>query len=404
MIKIKRIKMYRDLPKSIYILFGARIINSLGAFVYPFLTFFLTEKMGYTRELVGAFMMASAIVRIPGAMIGGKICDHFGRKKVLISFQTMAALSLIPCGFLGNSILIPYLIMISNFCNSAARPINTSIAADLTNPENRQEGFSLLYLGGNMGVAIGPLIAGFLFDNYIKWIFLGDAITTLISTMVVAFFVKETMNKEEDVDKNINVNEQAEKGSLLQVLLKRPYLIMFSSASIIYSFIYSQHSFVIPIQARELFNDYGTEVFGFVMTANALTVVFLTSVVIKLTKNFRPIFNISMAGLFYAFGFGMLYFTKSFSVLMISTVVWTIGEIIQTTNTGVYIANNTPVSHRGRMNALLPIISGMGFSIGPWLMGKYINNKQAIEAWPLIFVLGIIGSIAMLVINKGKNT
>ena len=43
---VNQIKRYRGLPKEIYVLFAARIVNSLGAFVFPLLTLILTEKLG----------------------------------------------------------------------------------------------------------------------------------------------------------------------------------------------------------------------------------------------------------------------------------------------------------------------------------------------------------------------
>jgi MFS family permease len=42
----------------------------------------------------------------------------------------------------------------------AAQPASTAMTTDLTNPRNRKAAFSLLYLGGNVGFAVGPLISG----------------------------------------------------------------------------------------------------------------------------------------------------------------------------------------------------------------------------------------------------
>ncbi len=43
---LQMFSMYRGMPRSIYVLFFARIVNSIGSFVYPFLTMFLTDKLG----------------------------------------------------------------------------------------------------------------------------------------------------------------------------------------------------------------------------------------------------------------------------------------------------------------------------------------------------------------------
>ena len=65
--------------------------------------------------------------------------------------------------------------------------------ADLTNTKNRKAAYSLLYLGINIGFSLGPLIAGFLYNHYLKILFLGDAATTILSLILVAVFVEETL-------------------------------------------------------------------------------------------------------------------------------------------------------------------------------------------------------------------
>ncbi|MDA8440958.1 MAG: hypothetical protein M0Z55_01085 [Peptococcaceae bacterium] len=77
------IAVYRGLPPSIYVIFISRIVNSLGNFVFPFLTLFLTQKLGMGEAQTGFFVMLAATVALPGLMLGGKLADHLGRKKIL---------------------------------------------------------------------------------------------------------------------------------------------------------------------------------------------------------------------------------------------------------------------------------------------------------------------------------
>lgn len=399
----KDLKEYAKLPRSIIVLFFARIVNCLGNFVFPFLTMFLTEKMGMSTSKVGSFMMMAAIAGALGSLLGGKLSDIVGRKKVILFFQSMAAIMLIPCGFLESSILIPWFLIAMQFFAGAVQPANAAMVADLTNNKNRQQAFSLLYLGINIGVAIGPIIAGVLYKNYIRWIFWGDALTTFISIILVATMVKEGIRNNNHQD--INENEKSETGSVISVILKRPALLAFSLVSMIYSFIYAQSNFSLPLQVKNIYPEEGSVLFGSLMSVNAVVVVACTFIIIGLTRKNKPILNISIAGLFYAVGFGMLYFVKGYSFLIVSTVIWTIGEILSATNQGVYIANNTPMSHRGRVNSVLPLISGAGNAIGPSIMGIYILNRGVRMAWPLVFVLalGATSLMYMLYLKEKKD-
>jgi MFS family permease len=402
------LKTYAGLPKSIYVIFFARIINSMGSFVHPFLTLFLTINLGLGTETVGLFLMMAAISSVPGSLIGGKLADHIGRKKIIIVFQSLAALCLIPCAFLGKSIIIPYLLILSSFLGGAAQPPNSAMMADLTNIGNRKAAYSLLYLGINVGFSLGPLIAGFLYNHHLKLLFLGDAATTILSLILVAIFVEETLPAKEESGDKVNAelyneNENAQEGNLLSVLLKRPYLIAFALVSMIYSFMYSQFGFITPMQMRKLFSSNGPELYGSIMAINGLVVVTMTTVIAALTKKITPILNITLAGLFFSIGFGMLFLAKTFTVFVISTIIWTIGEILSATNSGVYIANHTPMSHRGRFNAVIPLITGTGFAVGPFMMGFFIRNRVINSAWLVVFFLGVLASACMYLLYLNEK-
>ena len=53
------------------------------------------------------------------------------------------------------------------------------------------------------------------------------------------------------------------------------------------------------------------------------------------------------------------------------------------------------MSHRGRMNAVLPIIFGMGYTLGPITMGKVLGYISIESAWLILGMVAIISSIFM---------
>ncbi|MFP4484761.1 MAG: MFS transporter [Spirochaetaceae bacterium] len=83
--------MYRGLPRGIYALFFAQVVNSIGNLVYPFLTLFLTQRLGYSSSVTGTFILISSVAFIPGSLLGGKLVDTMGRKAVMIVTQSIAA-------------------------------------------------------------------------------------------------------------------------------------------------------------------------------------------------------------------------------------------------------------------------------------------------------------------------
>lgn len=67
---------YRGLPRNMYIMFGATVINRFGDFVMPFLTMYLTIKIGLSFEIAGIIVTISALIGIPSSMLGGKYADE----------------------------------------------------------------------------------------------------------------------------------------------------------------------------------------------------------------------------------------------------------------------------------------------------------------------------------------
>jgi len=142
-----------------------------------------------------------------------------------------------------------------------------------------------------------------------------------------------------------------------------------------------------------------------VMTANALLVVFGTAPLITVTRKWKAVTNVGLSSLLYAAGFGILYFGRTVGFFLGTAVIWTAGEILSATNVDVYIANHTPASHRGRMNAISPILVGAGFAVSPMIMGRFIERFGTRMVWPLAAVLGLISTagFVLLRIADGKN-
>ncbi|MFZ5351884.1 MAG: MDR family MFS transporter [Bacillota bacterium] len=386
--------IYKGLPKSVYIIFFAQIINRFGDFVMPFLSLLLIKKLGLSYQSAGLAVMFAALSSVPGSFIGGKIADHFGRKKTYLFFQGAAGASLLSCVFFTNPHIIIALVCISTFLNGGVRPIISAVITDVLPAEKRQQGFSLSYLGINIGVALGPIVSGFLFNRYIPLIFIGDAITSFIAVALVAFNIEETMPDKSKCE-STRTEEKHEEGNVITVLLRRPQIIVFLFITILLSIVYTQHTFSLPMMLDKVFSGDGPRYYGINMSFNAVTVLLMTMIVTQATKRWHPLSAIAVTGLLYAAGFGMVALVNSLPLFLVSTYIWTIGEILTVTNFGVYIANNTPQNFRARFNAVTSLSWAAGASLGTSVMGIYIDKLGIDAVWPLTFILGILGSIGM---------
>ncbi|BEP28882.1 MFS transporter [Helicovermis profundi] len=396
---MKLFSIYRNLSRSVYILFLAQVINRMGGFVMPFLTFFLVQKMGVSVVESGTIVSIVAIMTLPGSQVGGYLSDKIGRKITYLIMQTLAGVFLLPIPFLNNILFITIFLSGAMFFNGAVRPSISAIVADSVNPKNRQAGYSLIYLGINIGVAIGPIIAGFLFNNFLTLLFLGDAFSSFIAVILVFIFIKKTNQNNIVASKE----EEHSEENIINILRKKPNFLFFLLISTLLSFIYSQHRFALPLMLNTLFLSKGPTYFGFIMSVNAITVLVVSAILLKLTKDFKPLINMSIAGITYALGFGMIFFINNFFMFIVSTFIWTIGEVLIVTNSGVYIANNSPINYRGRFYAISSIAFSLGTTLGIVMSGILIHLFSIRILWLIVSITALLTSIFSYLTAKKQN-
>jgi len=396
-------KPYRGLSKEIWVLFFARVINCMGAFIFPLLTLILTTKLGLNSKTAGFLMSGSGIIYMFSGVIGGKLTDLFGRKKIIVILNLIGALFYIAAGFMKVSIAMIPMIMAAGFFMSMSDPASSALVADITEPKTRDGAYSLFYIGVNIGFAFSPTIGGLLLKNHLNLLFLIDGGTAVIAMLLIMFFIPETIGKaNEELGEDREMEKQVE-GSTIKLLLERPILIFFALTMFGYSFVYSQWSFMFPMHVAEIFAGNGYKVFGGLVSFNAVIVLTLTPVITLLFSSKSSIRKIFYGGIMYTFGFGSLFFAKSIYVFILSAFLITLGEIIVTISSSPFIANHTPASHRGRINSILPIISGFGYAIGPFMMGMVLSITSINKAWIVIAVVMTVFSFFTIMLERYDN-
>lgn len=297
-----------------------------------------------------------------------------------------------------------YLLILSGIFLRMAVPAMDAIKMDVTRPENRQTSFSLIYLGMNIGVAFGQLIAGVLFAHHTKLLFFGDALTSIMALTLIGVAIKDEKgkvvhrNQQESKkmatakeDPTLSKLEQAQSGSLFSVLMKRPGLLCFCGICSVLSFMYAQSSFMLPLQLEKLYEvEKGSYYFGRLMSLNAIIVVVLTPSILVWTKKNKAMVNIGLGAIGYTLGFGLFGFWTQPAGFVLGTILWTLGEILCSTNTGVYLANHSPVSHRARFQATYGILKSVGRTLSPLLMGQFLMQYSERQGWRVIGTIGIV--------------
>jgi MFS family permease len=389
---------YQNLSREIYIMFAARVITCLGGFIQPLLTLILTQKLGYSAAVTGGFSAFIILTQAPSLIIGGKLVDWIGRKKVLVFCQIAGSFFYLLCGLFPNHVLmLPFITLATDFYVAAA-PAYESMTADYSTDKTRTASFSFIYLGVNIGAAVSSIFAGLLFRNHLRLMFLLDAATTLLAALLIAFFIKEAhWRKTSD---HFSQEASLESCGIFSLLRLLPILLLVILFNFTYEFTYSQWGFLLPLQLGDYYGEGGAFRFSILTALNAIIVVFFTPVLTMLTHRHHSLHMVALSGAMFSTAYLMFAVGHSMPLFLLAGTIFTVAEILNSIHMRSYLANRTPPQYLGRINSLSMFVQGAGKALGPLIIGKTVEPIGFLLIW--LFQAGfiLVGAGGMLALSK----
>ncbi|MFI6484649.1 MFS transporter [Nonomuraea sp. NPDC050663] len=173
------------MPRTVWLLIGARAINRLGAFSMTFLTVLVATEFGVPATTAGLVAAAFGVATIPSRLLGGYLADRVGRRATIL-------LGLLGCAVAQAGIAVaPSLAVLTLFAVLLGlafelyEPPSQAMIADEVPVALRTRAYSLL----NAAMAAAGLGAGLIAAAVgrwdLRWLFVVDAVTCLACAVVV---------------------------------------------------------------------------------------------------------------------------------------------------------------------------------------------------------------------------
>jgi MFS family permease len=241
-----RVLDFGGLPRVFWWVWVSTLVARTGAFVAPFLSYYLTRSLGHSAAFAGFVAALNAVGAAISAVVGGVLADRVGRRATLLGALVASAVTLVALGSVHSVGLIAGLAFLAGLANNATRPATGAIIADIVPSADRGRAYALNYWAINLGFAVAMLSAGAVASHGYTLLFVGDALANLGCAVVVFFTVPETRPVVSAGSVAGGAQSGAGDGSLADVLRDRIFL-GFLGAILVGAVIYSQAQTVQPI-------------------------------------------------------------------------------------------------------------------------------------------------------------
>ena len=357
----------RSFPRPVWILFGGVFLNKFGTFVVPFLTLYLTRQ-GFTTGDAGLAIGAYGLGRLGAAFIGGHLADTLGRRKTIVLSMVLAAMSMM---LLSQARSLPAIVLLTGLASLTGElylPACGALLADLVPEHQRVTAYAAYRMSFNAGWAFGPAAAAFLAAHSFLWLFVGDALTSVLFAVVAWCWLPRGVR---------SAQAEAGWGEAWTVLKQDRRIHQVLLATLL-----------IGMAVHQLVSSYGLHVttlgfsdatYGALLSLNGLLVVLIELPWTTWSRRFpsRPV--IAAGYLLMGAGLVVNAWFHTLPALVIGMIVFTFGEMTFAPVAGAYVASLAPRRMRGRYMGAWGFSNSLSLMLGPGLgMMMFAHSPAAL--------------------------
>ena len=379
----------RSFPRPVWILFAGTFLNKFGTFVIPFLALYLTRQ-GFSLKQAGLAIGAYGVGHIIACAIGGHLADSIGRRKTIVLSMVSAAACMLALSQVRTIETILVVTALTGLTAELYRPAASALLTDLVPPARRVTAFAGYRLALNAGWAFGPATAGSFSQTSFFWLFVGDAITSLLFGIVawraLPHGVRSTV-------------EQSGWGEALAVMRhdRKFHQMLLSTLAI--GLVFMQMSSTFGLHVTRL--GFSDAVYGALLSLNGVLVVLCELPLTGWTQRLNPRRIIAGGYLLIAIGFATNAWAGGVPALALAMTIFTFGEICAMPVSSAYVSELAPECMRGRYWGMMGFTWALALVIGPSL-GMAVFAASPSTLWIGCGVMGILAAaiISMRVEEK----
>jgi MFS family permease len=384
----------KTMPKSVWFLIIGMLVNTTGnSFLWPLNAIYMHDYLGKTLAMAGFILMLNSAAGVLGNLLGGFLFDRIGGYKSIMLGILLTVASLVGLTIWHGWPHYVWFLTVLGFSGGIVFPGMFALAGAAW-PEGGRKAFNAIYLAQNVGVAVGPALAGIVADYQFDYVFVVN-LAMYILFFFIALITFKGIDSESIALKNV-VSESK------RITNKAPFyaLLILSTSSVLCWLAYSQWSATISSYTQDL--GLGLKQYSLLWTINGLLIVVGQPLIAPLVRRWEHqikrqlVFGITLI----AASFGIIAFAEDFKMFAAAMVVLTFGEMFYTPALPTIANQLAPKGREGFYQGIINSAATAGRMIGPLFGGIMVDQFGMIALVSILVVIVLIGIFPCLVYDR----
>lgn len=369
-----------QLPKAVWFLIIGMFINTMGnSFLWPLHTIYMHEHLGQTLTMAGFVLMINAGTGVIGNLLGGYLFDRIGGYKSIMFGIILSMISLVLLTFWHGWPEYIWFVAILGFSGGIIFPSMYALVGSVW-PEGGRKAFNAIYLSQNLGVALGPAVAGLVADHNINNIFLANLLTYVLFLVVAGVYYRKM-----GLAPNINASVLKSSKKIKQ---KAPfYALLIVTIGYMFTWVaYVQWTSTISTHVLDLgitlkqYSLLWTINGGLILAAQPL----IKPIINRLEHKIKTQMILGIA-IFMA-SFVVVSYAEDYTMFIVAMVILTLGEVFIWPAVPTLAGQLAPKGREGFYQGIVNSMATIGRMIGP-LAGGILVDVYGIQAMFFVFTL-----------------